>query len=907
MILSGQGKWEDKSEEIALCVDNRAEKTVEISYKSNPAQSYRYRHNRVRLLDATRNLDPAKVQLRLGGRLLRDVESIVEYPGFYAVVSRGRRTLYAASEIGVERDVAADGDCKKVLDYFRAVAEQVSLKGDDGESLLAGQFRYVERVPDASVLAAYLNPASPLKSLRSPNVLIYPFGTNVSQKLAVEQAFRSQVLLVQGPPGTGKTQTILNLIANAVYFGQSVAMVSNNNTATKNVADKLEKKGLGFLLAPLGNRDNKQKFIANQPDYPNWTTWADQTPEPALQMQTRLGVLTVTLDKLIQADNDRAALVIRIAQTNTELEAHRKIEGAMPTFKLQGIAERLQPPVLLAWLIECEERGPNAKTGWLRTIGELLRYGFFGFKARRELFAAGPIVLRSLYYEKQLDILRDRLLGVERVLAENNFQSVQNQVQTLSWQLLQKAIVERFGKKQSRALFSERDLWSKYAEVLAEYPVVLSTTHSIKTSLSPDCLYDLIIIDEASQADTITGALALSCARRAVIVGDEKQLPNVITDENKQKASALWVKADLNCAAWNYAENSLLSSAKALWPQAPSVLLKEHYRCHPKIAGFFNQKFYDGQLIIMTTDRGEPDALQAVFAVAGNHARDRRNQRQADVIGEEVLPMLRQKGIQEIGVIAPYNDQVSLLKSLLDEAVQVGTVHGFQGQEKEAIVMSTVDNEIGEFVDDPKLINVAVSRAERSLTVVMSGKQNDFSTHFGDLVRYIRHQEQLITHSRIRSVFDLLYADYIEARKAFLDKKGRRSQWDSENLAEAVVQEVLQSNEFAFMSLACMRHVPLAWLIGGLPSMTERERRFATHPWAHVDLLIYDTLGKQPLVGIEVDGWAFHRPGSLQHERDETKNAVFRRANLSLIRLSTVGSGEAASVRKALQEAVAAK
>ena len=136
------------------------------------------------------------------------------------------------------------------------------------------QYKYLSRVPDASVLAAYLMPGSPLVESETPGPLIYPFGTNASQKAAVEKAFRSQVTIVQGPPGTGKTQTILNMVANAIHFGQTVAVVSNNNAATTNVADKLKERGLGFLLASLGRRDNKTAFIEAQSEYPVSMHWS---------------------------------------------------------------------------------------------------------------------------------------------------------------------------------------------------------------------------------------------------------------------------------------------------------------------------------------------------------------------------------------------------------------------------------------------------------------------------------------------------------------------------------------------------------------------------------------------------------------------------------------------------------
>ena len=77
-------------------------------------------------------------------------------------------------------------------------------------------------------------------------------------------------------------------------------------------------------------------------------------------------------------------------------------------------------------------------------------------------------------------------------------------------------------------LFSEDNLWKEPYDVLAEYPVILSTTFSSRNSLNSDVVYDYLIMDEASQVDIATGALALSCAKNVVIVGDTKQLPMLL-------------------------------------------------------------------------------------------------------------------------------------------------------------------------------------------------------------------------------------------------------------------------------------------------------------------------------------------------------------------------------------------
>ena len=124
-------------------------------------------------------------------------------------------------------------------------------------------------------------------------------------------------------------------------------------------------------------------------------------------------------------------------------------------------------------------------------------------------------------------------------------------------------------------------------------------------------------MDEASQVDIATGALALSCARNAVIVGDTKQLPNVVTDEIKAKAKAVFDTFNVN-EGYQYTK-SFLQSILDVMPKVTQTLLREHYRCHPKIINFCNQKFYRGELIIMIMAKGEEDVLSVIKTVSGNN------------------------------------------------------------------------------------------------------------------------------------------------------------------------------------------------------------------------------------------------------------------------------------------------
>ena len=113
--------------------------------------------------------------------------------------------------------------------------------------VVVNQLKKIPKVPYGSCLGEYLNAhdnvwnsvKGPLKYSFDDKPIIYPFGCNQSQKKAVEQALTNGISVIQGPPGTGKTQTILNIIANVIIRGGILAVVSNNNSATKNVQEKL--------------------------------------------------------------------------------------------------------------------------------------------------------------------------------------------------------------------------------------------------------------------------------------------------------------------------------------------------------------------------------------------------------------------------------------------------------------------------------------------------------------------------------------------------------------------------------------------------------------------------------------------------------------------------------------------
>lgn len=527
-----------------------------------------------------------------------------------------------------------------------------------------------------------------------------------------------------------------------------------------------------------------------------------------------------------------------------------------------------------------------------------LRHLFGGFPRHPEQQDLQRLILllQRSYYQVRKDELTAEIARIERQLASSDTPAMMSRLSDDSMRYLRSRLAGRFGKGHKRPIFQHIT-----PELLKEYPIMLSTTFSARSNLQAETLFDYVIMDEASQVSSETGALALMCACNAVIVGDSMQLPNVITDADRPRIQAIGSRHAID-PRYDCAALSFLESVCRVFPKAPQTLLREHYRCHPKIINFCNQRFYGGRLLIMTEDHGEPDVITAWRTTPGHHARGTLNPREIETIRREVLPSLPCEQA-EIGIISPYNEQVNALHRELGEGIDVATVHKFQGREKEAIILSTVDDQITAFTDDPNLLNVAVSRAKRQFTLVTSSNEQPDSRNIADLLAYIDYNGGKITESTIHSVFDLLYEPYAEARREFLKRHRRISEFDSENLTYALLERVLEADP-AFRHLGVLCHQPLRQLIRDWTLLDDEERRYASNGATHLDFLIYNRVSKLPVMAVETDGYQFHKQGTRQSERDRIKDRIIDRYGLPLLRLSTTGADEEAKIKDQLSKIV---
>lgn len=270
------------------------------------------------------------------------------------------------------------------------------------------------------------------------------------------------------------------------------------------------------------------------------------------------------------------------------------------------------------------------------------------------------------------------------------------------------------------------------------------TSLSIKNSFPlKEELFDMVIIDEASQCDVASALPLVQRAKQLVVVGDPLQLKHISsTNIEEEMAIKEWITLDKNPLI-KYVKYSLYDYCNDLTATIAErpLILTSHYRSNADIIEYSNQMFYQRKLqrrLEVLTQERHPELREHGIKwinVIGEQLSDNRNINQNEVekcldIAQELL---NQYPNISIGVISPFKHQVEALKEYFGDIgkgrIRVDTVHKFQGDECDVIIYSTVvtDNSPNGkiwWIDqgEPNLVNVAITRA-RSMVYVVGNKE----------------------------------------------------------------------------------------------------------------------------------------------------------------------------------------
>lgn len=891
-----------------------------VRFKSG--KSFPYANRDVCVLKSPNEIDVAdcRISNRMGLRF--NPSHIWEYTHYFHHYYRiefpnGEVHEYDENYLNIKKSVLTDENARRVFNYLKDVSGVQPIITEDGAISLHDKYERLDFVDESSALGSYLRhkKSNPSKGYEH---LLYPFYSNLSQMRAVESAFKSQISVVQGPPGTGKTQTILNIVANIVARKKTVLIVSNNNSAVENVKEKLDKEGLGFIVAELGKSDNRKDFIEHgQTDYPDMQSWKQDN---AGQIVGIVDAVSKELQSIFEKQNQLAKDRQELTAIRVE-KKHFYEENCYDENRLKNLKETSSERLIQLWVqldIRNEEKDEDTISLWGR-IKRCFQNILTSFRLKNVLGinidqkSDDDILLdiKALFYSVREEELKSEIEELTTFLKDKQADELLKKQASMSMSALKTALYINYkGGTEKRRKFTKDDLWKDGGAVASEYPVVLSTTFSATSSL-PGHIFDYLIMDEASQVPVESAALALSKANNAVIVGDLKQLPNIITDdvriEIEQLNSTCNIEDKYDCL-----KNSFLSSVTKVFPDTPMTLLKEHYRCAPMIINFCNQKFYGGELVIMTKADKDNVPMKVIKTVKGNHSRSITsndkvyvfNQREVDEF-QKLKESNPDVPLESIGIITPYKGQaLRFRETVKDGRLEADTIHKYQGREKDIIVMSTVADVYNDFVDNSNLINVAVSRAKKKFILITNGNDgNPKESNIKDLIDYINYNHGDIVQSKLHSIFDLLYASYAEQRKEYLQGKGNVSEFDSENIAYDVINSILKRND-DMSEFEVIPHYHLSSLINDTALLTEDEYKFARSSWSHVDFLIENRVSKLPVLVIEVDGFAYHHRGTKQAERDKLKDSILSKYGIPLLRLSTAGSNEVDKIEKGIRENV---
>ncbi len=289
-------------------------------------------------------------------------------------------------------------------------------------------------------------------------------------------------------------------------------------------------------------------------------------------------------------------------------------------------------------------------------------------------------------------------------------------------------------------------------KVLSEAQVVTGTNASFGVEYMKDEMFDALVHDEATQSTEPSSYIPLVLSNSLIMAGDHKQLPPTVVSQEAFKilSETLFEK--------------LIGRYKEM-----SETLRVQYRMNEKIMGFPSEKFYGGKLIADESVRRRTletlgfkptrskfsritDPSNSLILINTSFHTKRwesqkrgstsRENRLEALIVKRVIDDLVTMGLESslIGVITPYDDQVSLLRRMLPEGIKVSTVDAFQGKEREVIVISFVrsnkNGDIG-FLEDMRRLNVSITRAKSKLIVI--GDFSTLSVHpiYADLKRYV--------------------------------------------------------------------------------------------------------------------------------------------------------------------------
>ncbi|EST37419.1 hypothetical protein N566_13145 [Streptomycetaceae bacterium MP113-05] len=564
--------------------------------------------------------------------------------------------------------------------------------------------------------------------------VVAPLELNEGQEAVIRAAMVRKLTVATGPPGTGKSQLIVNAVATARAAGQTVLVASTNNKAVDEVWERCEALAPG-LLVRTGNKLAVEEELRTLEEL-------TRSVQPHQSSAMHRGELRNHLREQEELRRQLAGV------------ARRERELADLGRKRSSYTEQHHSdPQTLATAL-----GDDVSLGrWLRRARTAVRLRFFGGWLRRRCQRSlAPMFVLAAGRGSFADLLRyaeaeaawrqksaEADAGAEDPQLLTMLQEADRRVRETAAALLQATVAEQATTVRAAILHRIEAVksrspgqWSSLDRILPQVSGWAVTARSPRRFRDRAALFDLVIVDEASQCSTPDVLPLLFRARRALVIGDPMQLQHITTLQPRQEAEA-HREVGLR-ASWldeHRLEHRRYSSFHAAaHASGETLLLDEHFRCHPDIVRISNRHCYGDRLTVLTEPRSlrRLEGVDAVqwLDVTGPACRGVNgswmNQEEADRVHLSVERLLKRlpEG-STVGVVTPFRAQADLIAQRWqhESRVRVGTVHTFQGGQQDVILLSLVagprmrSSAVGWLCREVNLWNVAITRARSHLIV----------------------------------------------------------------------------------------------------------------------------------------------------------------------------------------------
>lgn len=669
------------------------------------------------------------------------------------------------------------------------------------------------------------------RRIKNYPLALYNDKVNLDQLLVIHNGLKYPVLYVQGPPGSGKTNTILNTVVTAFFNNKTVLISSYNNHPVDEIYQKLSHlkyKGddIPFPIIRLGNSE-KLKDAIKQIRLLFKITSSMQVFDSSLnRKKTYEEHKTKALSDLLRKYEEKLDLSERKEMIKTMLSSSSNLPFLA---NLQG------------------EQLVNVNNT-LKEIGEITDDDIKPLIShdRLELF-------KFLNFTSAKFIKR---------LSEPKYEELTDIIFTKD---LNEAV------RQLNQYLSNDENFQKFLKI---FPVVATTNISAHRLGEPKQYFDMVIMDEASQCNTAVALVPIIRGEQLLLVGDPQQLkPVILLDERNN----LILKKRYNITdEYDYRNKSVYQTFLSADAVSDEVLLSYHYRCHPKIIGFNNKKYYNNKLNIRSSDN-EKHPLEFIEC----HSKDTTLKNTSESEAKEIVHYVKTHPDKTIAVITPFVNQRNEIQEELNQNgianVDCGTVHAFQGDEKQEIIFSlaltdkTHEKTYSWLKNNKELINVATSRAKEKLVIIGDMEQLNRLHHPGDdddlfeLCNYVSSNGITTITERAPESRALGIKPYsTETETAFL-----------ETLNHAINAMMITKTKYVVK-----KEVPISQVFN---SSNQVNDLFYT---GRFDYIVYERDGKEwlPVFAIELDGNE-HTTDLRVIERDKKKQQICDEHNFQLIRV----------------------